>query len=69
MKQLHLTFDEDSPAIHWANAQTDKIGARGYVGTHLDCYTTVPKQSEYEIDGNVIENFHLPQYSKIAVKR
>lgn len=55
MQQLHLTLEEDSPAILWANAQADKIGARGHVGTHLDCYTTIPKQSEYEINGNVID--------------
>lgn len=55
MQQLHLTLEEDSPAILWANARADKIGARGHVGTHLDCYTTIPKQSEYEINGNVID--------------
>jgi len=55
MTQLHLTLNEDSPAICWANAQADKIGARGHVGTHLDCYTTIPEQSEYKINGSVID--------------
>ena len=55
MKQLHLELNEDSPAIQWANTQADKIGARGHVGTHLDCYTTIPKEDEYRIVGIVID--------------
>ncbi|WP_291558832.1 hypothetical protein [Bacteroides sp.] len=42
MKKLHVTLNENSPAVIWADTQADKIGARGHVGTHLDCYTTVP---------------------------
>ena len=49
MKQLHIKLDENSPAIRWADAQADKVGARGHVGTHLDCYTKVPEKSEYNI--------------------
>lgn len=55
MKQLHLKLDENSLAIRWADAQADKVGARGHVGTHLDCYTTVPEKSEYKIIGLVID--------------
>lgn len=55
MKQLHLTLTEDSHAIQWVNTQADKIGARGHVGTHLDCYTTIPHNEEYIIDGIVID--------------
>lgn len=49
MNQLHITLEENSPAIKWANTQADRIGARGHVGTHLDCYTTVPEKPEYNI--------------------
>lgn len=38
MDRLHLILDNNSPALQWANQQMDKIGARGHVGTHLDCY-------------------------------
>lgn len=55
MKQLHLILTEDTPAIQWANAQADRVGARGHVGTHLDCYTAVPKKNEYKIEGIVLD--------------
>lgn len=55
MKQLHIKLDENSPAIRWADAQADKVGARGHVGTHLDCYTKVPEKSEFNIQGHVID--------------
>ena len=55
MKQLHIKLDENSPAIRWADAQADRVGARGHVGTHLDCYTKVPEKSEYKIIGLVID--------------
>lgn len=54
MKQLHINLNDESPAIRWADAQADKIGARGHVGTHLDCYTRVPEKTEYEIAGIVV---------------
>lgn len=64
MKQLHINLSEDSAPIQWANAQADKIGARGHVGTHLDCYTTIPEQSEYEINGVIIDCINsMPQLS------
>lgn len=43
MKSLHIKLNKNSPPIKWADAQADRIGARGHVGTHLDCYTTVPE--------------------------
>lgn len=36
MNQLHIKLDENSSAMQWANSQTDKLGARGHIGTHLD---------------------------------
>lgn len=55
MNQLHITLEEYSPAIKWANTQADRIGARGHVGTHLDCYTTVPEKPEYNITAIVLD--------------
>lgn len=55
MNQLHITLEENSPAIKWANTQADRIGARGHVGTHLDCYTTVPEKPEYNITAMVLQ--------------
>lgn len=55
MNQLHITLEENSPAIKWANTQADRIGARGHVGTHLDCYTTVPEKPEYNITAMVLD--------------
>lgn len=55
MNQLHIILEENSPAIKWANTQADRIGARGHVGTHLDCYTTVPEKSEYNITAMVLD--------------
>lgn len=52
MKSLHIKLDKNSPPIKWADAQADRIGARGHVGTHLDCYTTVPEKSEYNNHSN-----------------
>lgn len=55
MNQLHITLEENSPAIKWTNTQADRIGARGHVGTHLDCYTTVPEKPEYNITAMVLD--------------
>ena len=55
MNQLHITLEENSPAIKWANTQADRIGARGHVGTHLDCYTTVPEKPEYNTTAMVLD--------------
>lgn len=55
MEKLHLTLDKNSLPMQWAKKQADKLGALGHVGTHLDCYTTVPEKNEYEINGIVID--------------
>lgn len=55
MKSLHIKLNKNSPPIKWADAQADRIGARGHVGTHLDCYTTVPEKSEYNITAMVLD--------------
>ena len=55
MNQLHIKLDENSSAMQWADSQADKLGARGHVGTHLDCYTTVPEKDEYEVRGLILD--------------
>lgn len=55
MNSLHLILDESSPAIQWANTQADKVGARGHVGTHLDCYSTIPRMAEYTLPALVLD--------------
>lgn len=67
MKQLHIELQEDSPAMKWADAQADKIGARGHTGTHLDCYTSCPEKDEYNIIGVVLDcRQSMPQSKDIA---
>lgn len=55
MNRLHLILDENSSPMQWANSQADKLGARGHVGTHLDCYTKTPEKKEYEIKGLILD--------------
>lgn len=54
MKQLHLTLTEDSPVFQRALARS-KTGARGHIGTHLDCYTNVPHSSHFELDALIYD--------------
>ncbi|WP_299229058.1 hypothetical protein [uncultured Bacteroides sp.] len=66
MKQLHIKLDENSPAIRCADAQADKVGARGHVSTHLDCYTKVPEKSEYNIKAMVLDcQYGMPQLEDV----
>lgn len=55
MNQLHIKLDENSSAMQWANSQTNKLGARGHIGTHLDCYTIAPEKNEYEVKGLILD--------------
>lgn len=55
MQQLHIKLEANSPLAQWANAQADRIGAKGHIGTHLDSYTVVPKKKEYQINGIVVD--------------
>ena len=55
MNQLHIKVDENSSAMQWADSQADKLGARGHVGTHLDCYTIAPEKDEYEVKGLILD--------------
>lgn len=35
--------------------QTGRISAQGHIGTHLDCYTSVSEQVEYDIPAYVVD--------------
>lgn len=66
MKPLHLVLDENAEALQWANAQANKIGARGHVGTHLDCYTSIPEHFVYEIQAYILDcQTHMPQEDEL----
>ena len=52
--QLHLSLTEDSPIFQRALARS-KTGARGHIGTHLDCYTNVPSSSHYEQEALILD--------------
>ncbi len=54
MKQLHLSLTEESPVFQRALARS-RTGARGHIGTHLDCYTKVPSSSHYEKDALILD--------------
>lgn len=55
MKKLHLEIEEKDPAVVWANKQANKINARGHIGTHIDCYTIVPRQPKYHLTGIILD--------------
>lgn len=46
---LHIELGPSHPASAWLEKQADRIGARGHFGTHIDCYTSVPKQDEFHL--------------------
>ncbi len=46
---LHIELDSSHPAYEWLEKQADKIGAKGHFGTHIDCYTSTPPQSRYQL--------------------
>lgn len=54
-KNLHIELDIIHPANAWLEKQADKIGAKGHFGTHIDCYTSVPKQGEFHRPVHLID--------------
>ena len=53
--KLHLELNSENAVLKWLDTQADKIGAKGHIGTHLDCYTTIPQESEYIVSTCVID--------------
>ncbi|WP_321480075.1 hypothetical protein [uncultured Bacteroides sp.] len=52
---LHIELDINHPANAWLEKQADKIGAKGHFGTHIDCYTSVPKQGEFHLETFILD--------------
>ncbi len=52
---LHIKLDTSHPAYAWLEKQADKIGARGHFGTHIDCYTSIPSQNEFQLPVYIID--------------
>ena len=52
---LHIELDVSHPAYAWLEKQADKIGARGHFGTHIDCYTSIPVQSEFRLPVYILD--------------
>lgn len=52
---LHIELDISHPANAWLEKQADKIGAKGHFGTHIDCYTSVPEQDEFDLPVYVLD--------------
>ena len=51
---LSLEISKDHPAYLWAKKQSDSVNALGHIGTHIDCYSTSPTESIYELDVELI---------------
>ena len=54
MEQIHLSLTEKDPIYQRALARS-KTGARGHIGTHLDCYTQSPAASHYELEAYILD--------------
>lgn len=53
--KLHIELNKSAKIYEWLNTQADKIGARGHIGTHLDCYTSTPQKSEYIVSTHILD--------------
>ncbi len=47
---LHLKLNDSHSAYNWLRSQADRVGAAGHIGTHIDCYTTIPAKSLYTVE-------------------
>ncbi|WP_439185811.1 hypothetical protein [Carboxylicivirga taeanensis] len=64
--KLSLELSEEHPSYLWAKKQSDSVNALGHIGTHIDCYTVSPKESEYELEVELIRCFNeMPQITEI----
>jgi kynurenine formamidase len=52
---LHINLPINHPAYEWVEKQADKVGAKGHVGTHIDCYTSTPQRSEYNLASFILD--------------
>ena len=52
---LHIELNNNNSVNSWLDAQADRVGAKGHIGTHLDCYTSAPQQREHTISTYIID--------------
>ena len=53
--KLHIELNETHPIYRWLAVQSDKVGAKGHIGTHLDCYTSIPEKRQYLLSTYIID--------------
>ncbi|WP_282016006.1 hypothetical protein [Marinifilum flexuosum] len=64
--KLSLELSKEHPSYLWAKRQSDSVNALGHIGTHIDCYTASPKESEYELEAELIRCFNgMPEINEI----
>ncbi len=64
---LHIELKSTHPAYEWLNKQADKLGAKGHFGTHIDCYTKVPKKSLFKVEVHILDcRKGIPSIDKLA---
>jgi hypothetical protein len=64
--KLSLELSKEHPSYLWAKRQSDSVNALGHIGTHIDCYTASPKESEYELEVELIRCFNgIPEINEI----
>lgn len=64
---LHIELDASHPAYEWLEKQADKIGAKGHLGTHIDCYTSTPDRSEFHLPVCLLDCRHgMPSLAEVS---
>lgn len=54
-KKISISITPEHPSYQWAKKQSDSINAFGHIGTHIDCYESIPPFETYEVDAVVID--------------
>lgn len=66
-EQLSLLVEKGHPAYEWAKKQSDSVSAFGHIGTHIDCYSSEPKELKYEVEAEVLDcTCRMPLYSDFS---
>ena len=52
---LHIELEATHMAYEWLEKQSDKVGAKGHLGTHIDCYTSTPQQGELSLPVYILD--------------
>ena len=69
--KLHLQLPLSHSAYQWLKKQADKVGASGHIGTHMDCYTTLPTEPTTIVGCVVINHSELKSqdFTKIDLNK